>query len=34
MEELGKGMKGMKEFATHRKTNNINPLDSPRTPRD
>ena len=27
MEELGKGLKELKGFATHRKNNNINQLD-------
>jgi hypothetical protein len=33
MEELKKGLKELKEFATHR-MNNINQLDPPRAPRD
>jgi hypothetical protein len=29
IEELEKGLKGLKEFATHRKNNNINQPDPP-----
>ena len=32
MEELEKGLKELKEFATHRKNNNINQLDPPEGP--
>jgi hypothetical protein len=33
MEELEKGLKELKGFATHRKNNNINQPDSPRSPK-
>jgi hypothetical protein len=34
MEELEKGLKELKGFASHRKNKNINQLDTPRAPRD
>jgi len=34
MEELEKGLKELKGFVTHKKNNNINQPDTPRSPRD